>query len=160
MINHLGWKTDFSEDNSDYSIDSLTDADQAELDDFFSFLSKEDVTTDDSLSNAESDCFRNAESDCFRNAESDCFSDDCSSDCCSNDCSDDNLTVAPPFSPIPSTENGPDLDAENPKSNQQEPTTEILGPCGDDGTSEDDRVWNGFKLVGDNIDKNYRQSFN
>ena len=34
MINHLGWKADVSEDNSDCSIDSLTDADQSELDDF------------------------------------------------------------------------------------------------------------------------------
>ena len=33
MINHLGWKTDVSEDNSDCSIDSVTDADEAELDD-------------------------------------------------------------------------------------------------------------------------------
>ena len=47
------------------------------------------------------------------------------------------------------------LDAENPEGNQQKPTTEILGPCGDDG-----RVWNGFKLVSDNVDKNYYQSFN
>ena len=37
MINRLGWKADVSEDNSDCSIDSLTDADEAELD-FFSFL--------------------------------------------------------------------------------------------------------------------------
>ena len=35
MINRLGWKTDISEDNSDRSIEILTDADQVELDDFF-----------------------------------------------------------------------------------------------------------------------------
>ena len=75
----------------------------------------EGVTTKDSLSNAESDC----------------FSDDCSS----SDCSDDNSIVAPPFSPIPSTENELNLDAENPEGNQQEPTTEILEPCSDDGMS-------------------------
>ena len=37
MINHLGWKADISEDNSDCSVDSLTDADEAEVDDFFHF---------------------------------------------------------------------------------------------------------------------------
>ena len=47
-----------------------------------------------------------------------------------------------------------------PEGNQQQPTTEILEPCSDDGTSADGRVWNGFKLVSDNIDKNYRQSCN
>ena len=35
MINHLDWKTDIFEDNSDCSTDILTDADQVELDDFF-----------------------------------------------------------------------------------------------------------------------------
>ena len=105
----------------------------------FSFLSKVDVTTDDSLSNAESDCFK----------------DDCSSGC-----SDDNSTVAPPFSSVLSTENNLDLDAENPESNQQKSTTEILGLYCDDSMSADGRVWNGYKLDGDNIDKNYHQSFN
>ena len=100
----------------------------------------EGVTTGDSLSNAESDC----------------FSDDCSS----SDCSDDNSIVEPLFSPIPSTENELNLDAENPEGNQQEPTTEILKPCSDDGMCAGGRVWNGLKLVGDNIDKNYHQSFN
>ena len=98
MINRLGWKADVSEDNSDCSVDSLTDADEAELDDFFSFLSMEDVTTGDSLSNVESDCF--------------------SDDCASSDYSDDNSIVAPPFSPIPSTENEHNLDAENPEGSQ------------------------------------------
>ena len=140
MISRLGWKADVSEDNSDCSVDSLTDADEAELDDFFSFLSMEGVTTGDSLSNVESDCF--------------------SDNCASSDYSDDNSIVAPPFSPIPSAENELSLDAENPEGNQQEPTTEILEPCSGDGTSADGRVWNGFKLVGDNIDKNYHQSFN
>lgn len=37
MINRLGWKADVFEDNSDCSVDSLTDADEAELDDFFHF---------------------------------------------------------------------------------------------------------------------------
>ena len=37
MINRLGWKANVSEDNSDCSVDSLTDADEAELDDFFHF---------------------------------------------------------------------------------------------------------------------------
>lgn len=140
MINRLGWKTDqhdchsVSDNDSECSVHSLTGADQAELDDFFSFLSMEDVTTDDSLLNADSDC--------------------------SSDCSDGNTILAPPFSPIPSTENEPILDVENPENNQQELTTEILAPCNDDSMSVDGRVWNGFKLVGDNIDKNYRQSFN
>ena len=60
-----------------------------------------------------------------------------------------------------STENEPNV--ENHESNQQEPPSEILGPCrndGNHGTPADGMVWNGFKLVGDNIDKNYRQSFN
>ena len=35
MINRLGWKTDISEDDSDRSIQILTDADLVELDDFF-----------------------------------------------------------------------------------------------------------------------------
>ena len=62
----------------------------------FSFLSIEEVTTDDSLSNVESDCFK----------------DDCSSGCLH-----DNSTVAPPFSSVLFTENEFDLDSENPESN-------------------------------------------
>ena len=48
--------------------------------------------------------------DSLSNVESNCFSDDCTS----SDYSDDNSIVAPPFSPIPFTENELNLDAENP----------------------------------------------
>ena len=83
------------------------------------------------------------------------------SDCSSDSCSDDNPIIAPPFSPMLSTEDESNI--ENPECNQQDPTTEILEPSCNDGNNDmptDGRVWNGFKLVGDNIDKNYRRSFN
>ena len=45
-------------------------------------------------------------------------------------------------------------------SDEKETTAVTSGPCLEEGTSTSSIiVWNGFKLVGDNIDKNYRRSF-
>lgn len=45
-------------------------------------------------------------------------------------------------------------------NNEEEPTAAISGPHLEEGTSAGcSRVWNGFKLVGNNINKNYHQSF-
>ena len=131
MINHLGWMPDQhcdSDVDSECSVDSLTDADQAELDDFLSFLSMPDVTADEGSSDTDGDC------------------------------SDTNSVVAPPFSPIRVTENEEALDVEHVESDQEESRTQILVPCHVDMPVLR-VIWNGFKLVIDNIDKNYRQSF-
>ena len=60
MINRLGWKATVTDQeslcDSDCSIDSLTDADQVELDDFLSFLSLyDDGFSDSCLSDSDSD---------------------------------------------------------------------------------------------------------
>lgn len=130
MINRLGWMPDqhyVSDVDSECSVDSLTNADQAKLDDFFSFLSMPDITVGENSSETDSDC------------------------------SDTNSVVAPPFSPIRVTENeAPDVD--NVESDQEESRTQILVPCHEDMPVLRN-IWNGFKLVMDNVDKNYRQSF-
>ena len=117
-----------SDVDSECSVDSLTDADQAELDDFLSFLSMSDVTADESSSDTDSDC------------------------------SDTNSIVAPPFSPIRITENEEAPDVDNVESDQEESRTQVLVPRHEDMPVLR-IIWNGFKLVIDNVDKNYRQSF-
>ena len=131
MVNRLGWVTDqhyTSDADSECSVDSLTDIDQAELNDFLSFLSVSDVSENESTSDTESDC------------------------------SDTNSIVAPPFSPICDTERKRSVDLDKVESDQEESHDQILLPCHED-LPLPSIIWNGFKLVIDNFDKNYCQCF-
>ena len=88
---------------------------------------------------------------------SDITADESSSDT-DSDCSDTSSVVAPPFSPIRVTEHEEAPDVDNVESDQEESHTQILVPCHEDFPVLR-IIWNGFKLVIDNINKNYRQSF-
>lgn len=78
------------------------------------------------------------------------------------DCSDTDSIIAPPFSPITNvstTENEAVLDDDNVESDRQvqEVPTEVLEPNREEGRNS--TIWNGFKLVVDNVDKNYHRCF-
>ena len=75
-----------------------------------------------------------------------------------SDCSDTNSTVAPPFSPICDKERKRSVDLDKVESDREESHDQILLTCHED-LPLPRFIWNGFKLVIDNVDKNYRQSF-
>ena len=186
MINRLGWKADQDDaSDSDSSEGSLCGTDQAELDDFLSFLSIDDHRSSDPDSRSSD-------------------TDSGSSDSCSSDSDSDSDTcsiAAPPFSPVMATQDfhseqlssealtsqdsrstmppsslidisetviGHDHETVRPTLSGGEPVQCVISNAPEipvEASRREDifvgssRVWNGFKLVGDNIDKNYRQSF-
>ena len=147
MFIRLGWVNHDSSCDSDSSEDSLTAADLAVLEDHELFLSREDDPSDSQ-----------------------------SSQFCSSDYdSDFDSAIAPPFSPVmttpfhdtlsdvfqeaPSRSHDVSNDALEPLNSViAETPTEVLASHTEEDTSQGNTTWNGFKLVGDDIDKNYRQS--
>jgi len=188
MISHLGWVNHDSNCDSDSSEDSLTAADLAVLEDHELLSSREDDPSDShspqscsSDYDSDSDSaiappfspvmtkpFQDTLSDVLQDAPSQ--SDDGST-------SLDASTAMPLFSVdanqpaigngvnqldtlveqlIPHDVGNDVLEPLNPVI--AETPTEGLASHTEEDTSQGSTTWNGFKLVGDNIDKNYRQS--
>ena len=187
MFIRLGWVNHDSSCDSDSSEDSLTVANLAVLEDHELFLSREDDPSDSQSSqscssdyDSDSDSatalpfspvmttpLHDTLSDVFHYAPSQ--SDDGST-------SLDSSTTTPLFSVdanqpaigngvnqldtlveqlIPHDVGNDALEPLNPVI--AETPTEVLASHTEEDTSQGSATWNGFKLVGDNIDKNYRQ---
>ena len=148
LINQLGWKSDDPSDiDSDHSNDSLTGDDQIDFERWISFFGSSNSETEDSLSDADSES---------SNADS-VYS-----------------FAAPPYSPIQNSfltpdsngkvcdDTGETAEYDTNKTfdlvNQPANVQSFESP-GVTDNQENSTMWNGFKLVGDNIDKNYRPSF-
>ena len=160
LISRLGWNGDdpFDADSENSSDESLTGGDDIDLERFLNT----DIM-DSNASDVDSEC-------CLDNgsliADDESLAGDCESSDIESVCSFD----APPYSPLQcSGDNSQDInrsevpeeDSECVERVEDQPAINQVNPAQQNVVNGEQSIaiWNGFKLVGDNIDKNFHSSF-
>ena len=159
LISHLGWKEDdpLDADSESSSDESLTGSDDNDLERFLSTL-----RMDSNASDVDSECCLD---DGSLMADDESLAGDCESSDIESVCSFD----APPYSPVQCLEdNSQDInrseglegDSESVERVEDQPAVNQVDPAQQNVVNDEQShaIWNGFKLVGDNFDKNFYPS--
>lgn len=167
LIDRLGWKGDdlFDGDSEDSSGESLTGGDDINLERYGSFFNISSEMMASNISDVDNEC-------CFDDESSNVDNESLNA----SETSDAESTYsfdAPPYSPMLCSEQ--DIVTTDHRSEESEevsedverislsdqPVAEQVHPAQLDDVDgeQNNATWNGFKLVGDNVDKNFHSSF-